>query len=412
MRCLNVLISAYACRPGEGSEPGVGWNIAQEIAKYHKVWVFTRENNRSYIEHELEQHPLPNLNFVYCEPSKGLQALNNNQRLVHLHYYFWQVAAYFMAHKLHPEIQFDVVHHVTYVRYSTPSFLSLLPIPFVWGPVGGGEMAPRPFWKDFSLRGKVYEMTRGLAHRMGELDPFVRMTAERSHRVRATTSDTAQRLRHIGAKNIEVFSESALSSTEIEHLAQTAQPEDSTLRFISMARLLHWKGLHLSIRAFAKADLAHAEYWILGDGPERNSLQVLAEDLGVSGQVKFWGRLPRHETLQKLGHSHVLIHPSLHDSGGWVCLEAMAAGRPVICLDLGGPAVQVTSETGLKIPAKTPDQTIQDLANAIRDLGKDKTLREHMGRAGQALVRQEFSWETKGERLAQLYINILENCGE
>ena len=50
----------------------------------------------------------------------------------------------------------------------------------------------------------------------------------------------------------------------------------------------------------------------------------------------------------------MLIHPSLHDSGGWVCLEAMAAGRPVICLDLGGPGLQVTEKTGIKVKASTP----------------------------------------------------------
>ncbi|MFM6845653.1 MAG: glycosyltransferase family 4 protein, partial [Dolichospermum sp.] len=46
----------------------------------------------------------------------------------------------------------------------------------------------------------------------------------------------------------------------------------------------------------------------------------------------------------------------------WVCMEAMAAGRPVICLDLGGPAVQVTEETGFKIAADEPYQVVRDLA--------------------------------------------------
>lgn len=73
---LNVLISAYACRPHEGSEPGVGWNLVLELSKYHRIWVLTRGNNQIPIETELSQHPVPDLNFIYCEPSQILAKLN------------------------------------------------------------------------------------------------------------------------------------------------------------------------------------------------------------------------------------------------------------------------------------------------------------------------------------------------
>lgn len=403
----KVLISAYACRPNMGSEPGVGWNTVQELAKYNQVWVFTREDNRASIEAELRVNPVPRLNFVYVDLPLS-QLWKRGLGSVHLHHYLWQIKAYLVARKLHKEINFDVAHHITYVRYSSPSFLSLLPIPFIWGPVGGGESAPKAFWQDFSFRGKVYEITRRLAHRLGEYDPFVKLTAQRSKLIRATTEDSAKRLHQIGAKNVQIFSESGLSNEEIKNLSQCVIPENSPVRFISMARLLHWKGLHLAVQAFAKADLpSDAEYWILGEGPERERLQKLASELGVADRVKFTGRLPRDKSLSKLTECHVLLHPSLHDSGGWVCLEAMATGRPVICLDLGGPAVQVTEDTGFKIPADTPEQAISDLASAIALLASDSDLRFKMGLAGQKLVKDKFSWEIKGKQLTQVYEEIL-----
>ena len=125
----------------------------------------------------------------------------------------------------------------------------------------------------------------------------------------------------------------------------------------------------MGLRAFAQADVSNnAEYWIVGDGPERSRLLSLAEKLGIDHKVKFWNKLSRAETLKKLGDCFALIHPSLHESGGLVCLEAMAASRPVICLDLGGPAIQVTQETGFKISAHTPEQTVRDLAKAIKNI--------------------------------------------
>jgi glycosyltransferase involved in cell wall biosynthesis len=405
---LKVLVSAYACRPGEGSEPGVGWNVVRELVQYHDIWVLTREDNRPSIEAELTKNPLTGLQFIYCKLPRLVEKLNYKQRLVHLHYYLWQIAAYFLARKLHEALNFDIVHHVTYVRYSSPSFLSLLPLPFIWGPVGGGESAPKAFWQDFSLRGKTYELIRSLAHRLGELDPFARLTAKRNVLVWATTQETAKRLRQMGAKKIEIVSESGLSEMEIERLGQYPLANSSSIRFISMARLLHWKGLHLGIRAFAQADLPQAEYWILGDGPEKQRLQALVENLKITDKVKFWGRLPRHETLNRFAESHVLLHPSLHDSGGWVCLEAMAAGRPVICLDLGGPGVQITEETGFKIPAQTSEQVVRDMAAAMTTLAKDTELRFRMGQAGQKRVRERYSWTTRGQELAQLYKKVMD----
>ena len=129
----------------------------------------------------------------------------------------------------------------------------------------------------------------------------------------------------------------------------------------------------------------------------------MAKDLGVADKIKFWGRLPREETLEKLAQSHVLVHPSLHDSGGWVCLEGMAAGRPILCLDLGGPAVQVTDETGFRVLAHTPEQVTKDLSEAMCRLAQEPNLRKNMGEAGKKLVREQYSWQAKGQQLSQLY---------
>jgi glycosyltransferase involved in cell wall biosynthesis len=408
---MKILMSAYACEPNQGSEPGVGWNVVRQVCKYHQVWVLTSNCHRPGIEAELASNPIPNLNFIYLDPFGWVLDWGNKkkgtQRWVHIHYYLWQIWAYFVSLSFHRQIDFDVAHHVTYVRYSSPSFLSFLPFPFIWGPVGGGESAPKEFWQDFSFRAQSYEIARHLLRSFGEFDPFVHLTAKRSNVIRATTEDTAKRLYKIGAKCVEIMPESGLPEVEIASLGKYAIPPISPVRFISMGRLLHWKGFHLGLRAFAQANLADAEYWVVGDGPEMEQFHQLTQDLGITQQVKFWGRLPRTETLAKLAESHVLVHPSLHDSGGWVCMEAMAAGRPVICLDLGGPGVQVTEETGCKIPAHNPEQAVGDLAKAMINLANNPELRLQMGEAGKKRVKDNFSWESRGQQLAQLYAEIL-----
>jgi len=97
----------------------------------------------------------------------------------------------------------------------------------------------------------------------------------------------------------------------------------------------------------------------------------------------------------------------LHDSGGGTCLEAMAAGRPVICLDLGGPATQVTEETGIKVPAPDPGEAVRGLAEAMTRLARDWDLCDRLGQAGQLRVREVYDWNVKGQVLVQLYEEVL-----
>lgn len=392
-----------------GSERGVGWNVAIEAAKYHQVWVLTRpDESQQAIEAELALHPIPNLHFIYFTLPFWQDSLRWGQSgPMQLHYYLWQIQAYFVARKLHREINFDLAHHVTFVKYSSPSFLSFLPIPFVWGPVGGGESAPLPFWADFSPKNKLYETLRWLWRSLGELDIFTRLTAQRSAIAYVTTADTASRVQKLGATRIEIAPETGMSPQDIEQLAQCPPPSSSPVRFISIARLLHWKGFHLGLRAFAQANLPDAEYWILGEGAELDRLADLALELGIADRVKLWGLQSRSDVLLKLGQCSVLVHPSLHDSGGWVCLEAMAAGRPVICLDLGGPAQQVTAETGFKIPARDPVPTVTAMAAAMTQIASDADLRLQMGKAGQHRVKTYYSWEARGRELSATYAALV-----
>jgi glycosyltransferase involved in cell wall biosynthesis len=407
LRDIHICISAYACDPTRGSEPGIGWNIVREVASRHRVWAITRRKNEAVISAELQRAPLPNLRMIYFDLPKWLLAWKKGPVGIDVYYRLWQRLTRRLVEDLQRDVGLDVTQHVTFGQYWTPTSLAYISTPFVWGPVGGGETVPAAFLRDFNRRGQAYEVLRHGARRCGELAPSVRRAARRTALGLAVTEETRARLLAIGTRRVELFSAMGLDRAAYESLSRVPVARAPFVRFISIGRLLHWKGFHLGLKAFSGAAVPQSEYWIVGDGPERANLSALVQRLGFHDQVRFWGSQPRAKALEMLAACDVLVHPSLHDSGGWVCLEAMASGKPVICLDLGGPAEQVTNLTGVKVVANNPEQAVSDLARAMTVLGTNPDLRHAMGEAGRGRVRDEYIWEKKGDRLDALYASVL-----
>ena len=107
--------------------------------------------------------------------------------------------------------------------------------------------------------------------------------------------------------------------------------------------------------------------------------------------------------MDRMASSDVLLFPSLRDGGGAVVVEALAAGTPVLCLDVGGPAMHVSEECGIKVNPSTPHESIEDLAQGLTLLHDDPELRQRMGEAGRRKVAETYSWDALGNRLMSIY---------
>ncbi|MGH8907169.1 MAG: glycosyltransferase family 4 protein [Egibacteraceae bacterium] len=372
--------------------------------------MLTRATQAAAIEAELAQRPLARLTPIYFDLPRWLQGRQRGRSGEHLYYYLWQAAIYPVARRLHRRVAFDIIHHVTFVKYWVPSFVCLMPAPFVWGPVGGGESTPRQLLEAMTLRGRAFESARSIARAVASFDPFVRLTARRSRVALATTAETATRLRRLRARRVEVCSQVGLSCEDFDALGARQPRPDRPFTVISLGQLLHLKGFDLGLEAFARSGV-DGQYVVVGDGPERERLRLLADQLGIADRVQFTGYVQRPEALRILQNADVLVHPTLHDSGGWAPLEAMAAGKPVICLDAGGSAEQVVPDCGVLVPPATPSVTVSRLTDAIQRLAADPTLRDRMGAAGQARVRDHYLWPAKIDHIEHLYTTILEGSG-
>lgn len=112
---MKVLISAFACEPGSGSENGVGWHWVMEVSRLgHEVWVLTRAVNRPAIERARAAGGVPgNVHFLYYDLPYLAETFDGYNLTVYPYYLLWQWNAYRLARTVHAVQSFDLVHHVT-----------------------------------------------------------------------------------------------------------------------------------------------------------------------------------------------------------------------------------------------------------------------------------------------------------
>src|SRR5271163_2900827 len=163
---MKILACAYACNPFHGSEEGVGWGWVNAVAQNHEVWVLTAAYHRRDLEEALRLHPEKRrrLHFIFVEekpwhyrPTAGWIRIENSiaKPIMNWAYRLWLREAGLVGTKLHNEIGFDLVHHMTYVGFRFPGHLWKLDIPFVWGPIGGLENTPWRLLPAMGMRGMI-----------------------------------------------------------------------------------------------------------------------------------------------------------------------------------------------------------------------------------------------------------------
>lgn len=407
---MKVLLSAYACEPNIGSEPGVGWNWALALVRRgHEVWVITRSNNQNAIEQEMDKIGEPytsSLHFLYYDLPKSLTWWKKGRRGVHLYYLLWQWGAYQLAKVVHKTQVFDLVHHITFVSARQPSFMGNLEIPFIFGPVAGGESAPWALRKSFGWKGWLNDFVRDLANLAVHFDPLMWQTFSLANKIYVTSDQTLslvpQRYRKKTTVQLAIAVDNNIEKKQKPLESLNLVPITNTFRILYVGHFLYLKGMHLGLLAFYNLlkQLPYAHLTLVGHGPEEKKWKELAQQLGINQSQISWQPWVAQAELGALYQSHdVFLFPSLRDSGGMVVLEAMSHGLPVVCLKLGGPGVIVDDTCGraINVNGLTQKNVVTSLTEAVAELATNTELIQKMrdGARSRALT---YSWDGAVDR--------------
>lgn len=400
MQAIKILMSAYACEPNKGSEPGVGWRWAIETAALkHEVWVITRANNKEAITAGFSVNEKPkNLHFIYYDLPAWVRWWKRGRRGVHLYYLLWQLGAYRCARELHISQHFGAVHHITFGVTRHPSFMGRLGIPFIVGPLGGAESAPIVLRKYYTFSGKIKDLVRDAANALSKLDPWLHQMYGQASVILLKTPQSlywlptkfqskARCVLEIGVdQRIVDLSETCASTSRQQHL-----------RVLYVGRFVYWKGMDLGLRAIAKmrANGMTVRITMIGQGEAKADWNSLIAQLKIGYCITWIPWMKQQDLLATYQKFDLLLFPSMHDSSGNVALEAMASGLPIVCLDLGGPAQIVNTNCGRVVPVQglNADQVIDGLANALTEIAKNPDIAAHL-RTGAVARAKTFSWQS------------------
>lgn len=205
--------------------------------------------------------------------------------------------------------------------------------------------------------------------------------------------------RHLTAWGIE--------PVEVIHNGVPVQPPRPPLsvppKVAFAGRLVREKGADVLLRAFAGAiaRIPDAELLLIGEGPERESLNRLIADLGISASVSMPGYVGRREMECRLSTAWVQVVASRWaEPFGLVAAEAMMRGTAVVASACGGlPEIIQDGKTGFLFPPGD----VEALSGALINLLQNRKLAEQMGRSGRKVALAHFSESTFVKRFVRLY---------
>ena len=236
------------------------------------------------------------------------------------------------------------------------------------------------------------------------LKPIIRAIWDNAAAVVAC-SDGLRDLAHITDTNLKIdVIPDGLDLASFESTQRKKNPK--TVRCLAIGRLIPRKGFQFLIQALPKIlDKVQHDFQIeiVGDGPYREELVELAENLGVTSYVRFTGTVPYSELPQKYREANIFILPSLAEGMPLVVLEAMGTGLPIIASRVQGIDELVAEDVN---GALFDAGDVDGLASCLIQLINAGETRVEMGKVSTEKVKP-YDWKNIANTYLALYEDIL-----
>ena len=407
---FKILISAYACSPNKGSEPGMGWNFVMALSKFHELHVIVEKKKwEKPINTFFKLNPkLKNNIFFYFIEKKRNKWLRKIWPPSYYYFYkIWQKKAYNFALELDKKENFDLIHQLNMVGYREPGFLWKIKKPFVWGPIGGLDNSPWSFLPSLGVKGFIFYTFRNAInlYQRNFLHRPKNVAKRKNTYLIAATPNTQKLINKLWGCESLVMCEVGQEKAKVKIMPNERNLKIEPLKIVWSGVHVSRKNLPLLFNALKKIKFPF-ELHILGDGEMTNYWKKTARKSHLNNNCIWYGWTERQEAINIMCKGHVFCITSISDLTSTVSLEALSCGLPVVCLDHCGFAHVVNESCGIKIPVSTPRTSANGFKEAIERLYFDEKLRQNLS-AGAIIRARDFSWEGKIKKLNTIYNKLV-----
>jgi len=397
----RILITAYDVNPFKGSESATGWNFIVQAARFHQVAAITRKNNRPHIENYMASRPqdkYKNIQFYYFDLPKWACFWKRGARGSSLYFFLWQFFIVFFIQS--KKIKYNILHNLNFHTDSVPTFLWLLGMPLVWGPINHHEAIPGQYLQNgATFRNKLSFF---LKKANWVFSPLLYISKKKSSIILAGSSSVVRRLA-LPADKTHIFNQlgavrAPFAEVKLNH---------SEFRVLFVGRLVSLKSCDLAIKAFSgfintlgSSPQAKVKLTIVGKGPQAAYINRLIVDSNTDiERIEF---IDFSKMSNLYAQSDVFLFPS-HEGAGMVVVEALSHGLPVICFDNAGPGEIVSDNCAIRIPYSDYKTTLNNFSQALRALYDDPELHSKMSASAISLFDEKYDWDVKGATLEKIY---------
>lgn len=412
---LKVLINAYACSPGMGSEPGMAWNWVKNLAKFCELYIITEGEFRERIEAvvpTLEQGG--NMHFYYNPVSDEIRKMCWNQGDWKFYKYYrqWQWKTYHMAKDICGKERIDVLHQLNMIGFREPGYLWKLSkengVPFVWGPIGGLKQFPTAYLKGAGLKMQLFMRLKNF---------FNIWQLKHEKRVDEALKTAKLLISSIPDSYRALKKYKGLESMVIPETGCFLSDDISTARFDNEEFHIMWVGkfdfrkqLPLALQAVALAKNPKLKLDVYGSGSvgQVEMAKRMGEELGISQQVIWYGNQKNDVVMEAMRKAQLFFFTSVNEDTSTVVLEAVSNRLPVVCFDAFGMSAVIDASVGRKIALSQPSQSAHDFARILNELEGNRALLKQLSE--NCRQRQmELSWEVKARKVVEEYKRIVGN---
>lgn len=415
MEKLRILVSAYSFSPEARTSTDfdrgiLGWHLVDHLRRFYDIFVITHNRNRDVVLDALSTGAMPKVNIHFVNLPRYWRLLHRTELGRWLCCFLWQRKAWKYSRSLHEQIVFDAFHNLTPEYDWIPSFIgAYLPVPFIWGPLGGGERPPRGLVALSSVFDRWKNRTNLWGQWLGRKHAARKEAEKKARAVLVCNQETRVKLSKIEERKLHYFPLTGVFLDTVQSKIKKKPNDKRTFRIISAGSLDKANGFDLAIEAFFLflKSFPDADFVIFGEGPDQKNLERKIEDIRLESKIRIHPWIDGKALHERMQDSDVFLSTGMQDRGGFFAVQAMSAGLPVVCLALGGQGMVIQENWGIRVKAENKEQCVRDLAKALENLYEDRAKRRKMSLAAKKNIKEFYTWKELGKILRRIYGEVL-----